>query len=108
MGKAEILREIKSAEERVRQMVAEAEEVRRQLQSEGKRKALAEAEAAEAAIRKHSDERLAKARAEVEVRKKALLDEGARRAEALSANARQNLPKAKAFVLSEFERAADA
>jgi V/A-type H+-transporting ATPase subunit G/H len=108
MGKAEILREIKSAEERVRQMVAEAEEVRRQLQSEGKRKALAETEAAEAAIRKQSDERLAKARAEVEVRKKALLDEGARRAEALSANARQNLAKAKAFVLSEFERAADA
>jgi V/A-type H+-transporting ATPase subunit G/H len=108
MGKAEILKEIKSAEERVRAMVAEAEEARKQLQAEGKRRALAEIEAAEAAVRKQLDERMAKAKAEVEVRKKAVLDEGGRRAEALSVNARQNLGKAKAFVLSEFERAVDA
>ncbi len=108
MGKAEILHQIKAAEERVRGMITEAEEKRKQLQAEGKRRALAEIERADATLRKEIDARLAETKSQAEVRKRAILDEGARRAEALSANARRNIGKAKEFVLSEFERAIDA
>lgn len=108
MGKAEILHQIKMAEENVRVVVKEAEERRKQLQADGKRKALEKVEAADAEIRKHMDARYAEARGAVDARKRAVLAEGARKAEALVSRARANSTKVKALVLSEFERAADA
>jgi len=108
LGKAEILQQIKDAEEKVRATTKEAEERRKQLQAEGKKKALERIETAEAALRKDSDSRLAEAISRIERQKKALLDEGVRKADALASNARQRMGKAKEFVLTEFERAADA
>jgi vacuolar-type H+-ATPase subunit H len=108
MGKVEILHQIKGAEEQVRAMTKAAEERRKQLQAEGKRRALEKVEAADAALRKQLDSKAVEARSQVERRKKAILDEGARKAEALTTNARGRSTKVKEFVLSEFERAADA
>ncbi len=108
MGKAEILHQIRAAEEKVQAMGTAAEERRRQLQSEGKRRALELIEAADATMRKESDSRMAGARTQVDQRKKALLEEGHRKAEALVANARANSASVRGFVLAEFESAADA
>ncbi len=108
LGKAEILQQIKDAEEKVRAFTKEAEDRRKQLQAEGKRKAIEKAEAADAVLRKELDSKMSEARSRVERRKKAMLDEGARKAEALIVNARQRMGKAKEFVLTEFESAIDA
>jgi len=108
LGKAEILQQIKDAEERVRVLTKEAAERRKQLQAEGKRKAIEQIDAADAALRKDAEQKVSEARSRIERRKKALLDEGSRKAEALMATARQRTGKAKEFVLTEFERAIDA
>lgn len=108
LGKAEILKQIKDAEEKVRTMTKEAEERRKQLQAEGKRAAIQRAEAAAAALRKKLDSEVAEAQAQIDIRKKALLEEGNKKASALTSNARLKMSQAKEFVLSEFERAVDA
>jgi vacuolar-type H+-ATPase subunit H len=108
LGKAEILQQIKDAEEKVRAVTKEAEERRKQLQAEGKRRAIEKVDAADAALRKDIDSRISEAKSRIERRKKALLDEGAKKADALAASARQRMGKAKEFVLTEFERAIDA
>lgn len=108
LGKAEILKQIKDAEEKVRAMTKEAEERRKQLQAEGKRAAIQRAEAAAAALRKKLDSEVAEAQAQIDVRKKALLEEGNKKAGELTSNARLKMSQAKEFVLSEFERAVDA
>jgi vacuolar-type H+-ATPase subunit H len=108
LEKAEILQQIKDAEEKVRVATKQAEERRKQLQAEGKRKGIEKLEAAEAATRKELDSRVSLAKSRIETQKKALLDEGTRKAEALTSNARQRMGKAKEFVLTEFERAVDA
>lgn len=108
LEKAEILQQIKDAEEKVRAATKDAEEKRRQLQAEGKRKAIEKVDAADAALRKSLDSRIAEAKARIETRKKALLEEGSRKADALTSSARQKTAKAREFVLTEFERAVDA
>lgn len=100
MGKAEILQQIKAAEEQVRTMVKDAEERRKQLQAEGKRRALEKIESADSLLKKQLEARTAEARARVEIRRKALLEEGAKKAEALSAGAMRNSAKVKDFVLT--------
>ena len=108
MGKVEILIDIKKAEEKVRAMILDAEERRKQLQAEGKRAAIETTDNAEASMRAEGDSKLARAKADVDARKKIILAEGARKASNLAAEARQKLGSAKEFVLTEFERAADA
>jgi vacuolar-type H+-ATPase subunit H len=108
LEKAEILRQIKEAEEKVRISTKEAEERRKQLQAEGKRIAIEKFDASEAALRKEMDQRLSDARSRIESQKKGLLDEGARKAEALKSNAQKRMNKAEAFILDEFERTVDA
>lgn len=108
MDRTEILEEIKKAEEKVRAMTREAEERRKQLQAEGKRRAIEITAASDASIRIESESRIARARADVEARKKAILDEGAKRAGALVTDARRRMRSAKEFILAEFERATDA
>lgn len=108
MDRTEILEEIKKAEEKVRAMAREAEEKRRQLKAEGKRRALEIIGASESSMRVESDSKIATAKADIDLHKKAILDEGAKRAEALAANARRRMTSTKEFVLSEFERATDA
>lgn len=108
MGKAEILIDIKKAEEKVRAMSLAAEEKRKQLQAEGKRSALVIMETAEASTRAEGDAKIARAKADLSVRRKVVLDEGAKKAGVLATEARQRMRNAKEYVLSEFERAADA
>lgn len=108
MGKAEILHQIKMAEEHVRVVVKGAEDKRKQLQADGKKRALEKIETADADLRKEVDARYAGAKRAVDARKNAVLAEGARKSQALVSRARANSGKVKALVLSEFERAADA
>ncbi|OGS42540.1 MAG: hypothetical protein A3K67_07670 [Euryarchaeota archaeon RBG_16_62_10] len=108
VGKAQILQQIKAAEEQVRALTSQAEERRKQLQAEGKRIVIERTDRAEAELRKQLESRIAEAKARIEARKKLLLEEGAKRAGALTSDAQKRMGAAKEFVLSEFERAADA
>lgn len=108
LGKADILRQIKEAEESVREMTKGAEEKRKALQAEGKRAALQRTEEAEAEIRRRFEAETAKALADIERRKKAVLEDGMRKADVLTSTARGRMGDAKKYVLSEFERAVDA
>ena len=108
LGKADILKQIKDSEEKVRAMTKDAEERRKQLQAEGRRAAIQKTEAAAAALKKKLDSEVAEAQAHIDVRKKALLEEGNKKASELSSNARLKMSQAKEFVRSEFERAVDA
>jgi len=108
MSKAAILNQIREAEEKVEAVIKQAEETRRSLQAEGKRRALEKVEAAEASMMKDIDTRRASAGALIEARKNKALEEGRRRAEALESNAKRSAVKVKSYVLAEFERAADA
>lgn len=108
MGKADILRQIREAEEKVRSMTKEAEEKRRQLQAEGKRSAILRTDSAEAALRKLLDARMAEAQSRIDQRKRTVLAEGEKKAAALAATAQKRMGSAKEFVLSEFERTVDA
>jgi len=108
VGKAQILHQIKVAEEQVRAMTSQAEERRKQLQAEGKRVAIEKVERAEAELRKQLDSELAAAQARIDARKKILHEEGARKASALTSDAQRRMGEAKQFVLTEFERAVDA
>jgi vacuolar-type H+-ATPase subunit H len=108
LGKAEILKQIKDAEEKVREMTKQAEERRKQLQADGKRAAIQRTETAAAALKKKLDSEVAEAQANIDVRKRALLEEGNKKASELASNARLKMNQAKEFVLSEFERAVDA
>jgi len=108
LGKAEILREIKVAEGKVRKMTAEAEDKRKQLQAEGKRRSLEKIERADSELRKELDSAVATARSRIDGRKKMLLENGNKTAQDLSLEAKKRSDVAKEFVLSEFERAIDA
>ena len=108
LGKAEILREIKVAEEKVRKLATEAEEKRRQLQAEGIRRFLEKIERADAELRKELDSQIVSAKSRIDDRKKSQLEEGNRAAQNLSLEAKKRMVVAKEFVLSEFERAIDA
>lgn len=108
MGKAEILQRIKDAEAKVRAMTQDAEDKRKQLQAEGKRKSVEMTEAAEADLRRRSDSEIALAKKGIERRKAAIIEDGRKKAGALASSAGQRMSSAKEFVLSEFERAVDA
>ncbi|OGS55425.1 MAG: hypothetical protein A3K60_05315 [Euryarchaeota archaeon RBG_19FT_COMBO_56_21] len=108
MGKADILRQIKDAEEKVRSLTKEAEEKRRQLQAEGKRAAILRTDGAEATLRKQLDARMAEAQSRIDQKKRTVLAEGEKKAAALAATAQNRMGTAKEFVLSEFERTIDA
>ena len=108
MGKADILDQIREAEEKVNATIKQAEEKRKALQAEGKRRALEKIETSESSLTKELEAKRATAMAQVETRKKKILEEGRRRAEALESNAKRSTVKVEAFVLAEFERAIDA
>lgn len=108
MGKAEILQQIKLTEAKVRTMTLGAEERRKQLQAEGKRRALEILELSDSSAKAASESKTAKAKTELEKRKKSLVDDGKRKAEALAESARKRMPSAKEYVISEFERASNA
>ncbi len=88
-------------------MTREAEEKRKQLQAEGKRRAMELIEKAEAENTSKNEALIASSRADIERRKKATLEEGAKKASTRASDARKRMAKAKEYVLSEFERAID-
>ena len=88
-------------------MVKEAEDRRKQLQAEGKRRAIEKTEVAEAQLRAQLDSEMTAARARIDKNKRALLEKGATKAESMTSAARKNMDAAKKFVLTEFERATD-
>ena len=108
MSKADILSQIRKAEEKVEVAIKEAEDKRKALQAEGKRLALEKIGSSEASLTKELDARRASAMVQVEARKKKILEEGRRRAETLESNAKRSTVKVEAFILAEFERAVDA
>ncbi len=108
MTRAEILSDIKRAEEDARAMAAEA--------IEAKNKKIFEARAQTREIIRKAEEdaaRLAEsqvndARKEIQKEKQEIIDKGNVEASVIKQKATKNITKATKFILTEFERAANA
>ncbi len=108
MTRAEILSQIKMAEEEAKATVARA--------IESKNKKIYEAQVQSKEILRNSEEdaqkyfnsEFSKAKALIKEEREKIIQKGKAEAEAIKAKAKNNVPQATKFILTEFERAVDA
>ncbi len=106
MTKAEILSEIKKAEDEAKNLVAQANEARNKSISEARAKAREIIKQAEEEAQSFANDEMNKAREAIREEREKLLEKGALEAEELKKKAKKNITKASKFILTEFERAA--
>ncbi len=108
MTRAEILSEIKRAEEEAKNLVARAVEAKTQRISEAKAKAREIIKKAEEENHEYAASELSKAREIIKEEREKLVEKGAEEALDIKKKANKNVAKATKFILTEFERAANA
>ncbi len=106
MTRAEILSEIKRAEDESKNLVAQANEARNQSISEAKAKAREIIRQAEEEALSFAGDEMGRARETIKEEREKLLEKGALSAEELKKKAKKNVAEATKFILTEFERAA--
>ncbi|VVB89553.1 Uncharacterised protein [uncultured archaeon] len=108
MTRAEILSEIKKAEEEAKAMVAQAAEAKNKKISEAKmavREIMRKAEEDAAGI---AESQINEARKRIQEEKGKIIEKGNLEASEIKQKARKNITKATKFILTDFERAANA
>lgn len=108
MTKAEILSEIKVAEEEAKASVAKAIETKNKKISEAHAQSRDIIRSAEEDAQKYADSEVSKAKALIKEDREKIIQKGKTEAEAIKAKAKKNVANATKFILTEFERAADA
>ncbi len=108
MTRAEILSEIKRAEDEAKGLVVLAHEARNKKINEGKLQAAEILKSAEEEAAKYYISEIGKAREESKIEKEKLIKKGYQEAEEIKAKAKKNISKATKFIVTEFERAANA
>ncbi len=108
MTRAEILSEIKRAEEDARAMVAEAIEAKNKKLSEAKVQAREIIRKAEEEAARLAESQVNEARKAIQEEKQKIIEKGNVEASAIKQKAKKNVTKATKFILTEFERAANA
>ncbi len=108
MTKAEILSEIKVAEEEAKTSVARAIEAKKKKLSEAQAQSRDIIRGAEEEAHKYADSEVSKAKALIKEEREKIIQKGKTEAEAIKAKAKNNVPNATKFILTEFERAVDA
>lgn len=108
MTRAEILSEIKAAEEEAKALVARATEVKTKKIIEAQAQSREIIRNAEVDAQKYADNELNKAKALIEEEKEKIIKKGIDEAEAIKVKAKNNVINATKFILTEFERAIDA
>jgi V/A-type H+-transporting ATPase subunit G/H len=108
MTKAEILSEIKVAEEKAKASVARAIEEKNKKISEAQAQSRDIIRGAGEEAQKYADSEVSKAKALIKEDREKIIQKGKADAEAIKAKAKKNVPQATKFILTEFERAVDA
>lgn len=108
MTKAEILSEIKVAEDEAKTSVARAIEAKNKKISDAQAQSRDIIRNSEVDAQKHADSEVSKAKALIKEDREKIIQKGRADAEAIKAKAKNNVAHATKFILTEFERAADA
>lgn len=108
MTRAEILSDIKRAEDEAKGMVIQSQEARNQKINEAKSEAREILKSAEEEASKYYISEIAKAREESRKEKEKFIKKGYQEAEEIKSKAKKNIPIATKFISTEFERAANA
>jgi V/A-type H+-transporting ATPase subunit G/H len=108
MTKAEILSEIKVAEEEAKASVARAIEAKNKKISEAQAQSRDIIRNAEVDAQKYADSEVSKTKALIKEDREKIIQKGKTEAETIKAKAKKNVANATKFILTEFERAVDA
>jgi V/A-type H+-transporting ATPase subunit G/H len=106
MTRAEILSEIKRAEDEAKNLVAQANEARNHKISEAKARSREILKRAEGEALQYEASEISKAREIIKEEREKFIKKGAEVAEEIKNKAKKNITKATKFILTEFERAA--
>ena len=108
MTRAEILSDIKQAEDEAKGMVIQAYEARNQKVNEAKSQAREILKSAEEEAAQYYTSEIIKAKDESKKEKEKIIKKGYQEAEEIKSNAKKNISKATIFISTEFERVANA
>ena len=108
MTRAEILSDIKQAEDEAKGMVIQAHEGRNQKINEAKSKAMEILKSAEEEAAQYYTSEIIKTRDEIKKEKEKIIKKGYQEADEIKSKAKENLSKATKFIVTEFERMANA
>ncbi len=108
MTRAEILSEIKQAEEEAKKMVMLANEIKTRKISEAKVQSKEIIKQAEEEAASYSAAEISKTKEQNKKERDEIIEKGLKAAEDVKARARKNVAKANKFILAEFERAVNA
>ena len=108
MTKAEILSEIKVAEEEAKSSVARATEAKNKKITEAQAQSRDIIRSAEEEAQKYADSEVSKAKALIKEEREKIIQKGKAEADGIKAKAKMNVVPATKFILTEFERAVDA
>ena len=108
MTKAEILSEIKVAEEESKALVARAIEAKNKKISDAQAQSRHIIRSAEEEAQKNADSEISKAKGLIKEDREKIINKGKMESEAIIAKATKNISSATKFILTEFERAVDA
>ncbi len=108
MARDEILSEIKRAEEEAKSLVASANEMRNKKISEALVQSKEIIRKAEEEAREYAESEISKARKIIKEEREKIIRKGIEEAEMIKMRSKKNIPDATKFILTEFERAANA
>ncbi len=108
MTKAEILSEIKVAEEEAKTSVARAIEAKNKKISEAQAQSRDIIQNAEQEAQKYADSEISKVKTLIKEEREKIIQKGKAEADAIKAKAKKNVAPATKFIITEFERAVDA
>lgn len=108
MTRAEILSDIKRAEDEAKGMVIQAHEARNQKVNEARLQAREILRSAEEEAAQYYMSEISKAREEIKKKKEKIIDKGYQEAEDLKSKSKKNVPEATKFILADFESVANA
>lgn len=108
MTKAEILSEIKAAEEKAKASVERAIEEKNKKISEAHSQSRDIIRSAEEDAQKNADSQISKAKAQIKEEREKIIQKGKVEADAIKTKAKKNVANVTKFILTEFERTIDA
>jgi|SRR3990172_3806662 len=108
MTRAEILLEIKRAEDEAKALVAQSSEIKIRKISEAQAQSREIIKSAEEEAQKYAESEISETKKHIKVDREKITAKGKEDAEGIKNKAKKNVKKATEFILTEFERAVNA
>lgn len=108
MTKAEVLSQIKKAEEDARSMISEANEAKAKKMRDAKVQGRELINTSQTESAKKGEQKIAKAKEEIKSEKDKIIREGLADAESIKTEANKNIAKATEYLVEQFERSIHA